>query len=61
MDLRHVKFHLFKNLSAANKMLLPKIFKKPDLSKLTKVDMAMAGYKRWVTFNYFDARDALKK
>lgn len=61
MDLRQVKLQMFKLLSAANKMLLPKIYKKPDLSKLTKIDMAVAGYKRWVTFNYFDARDAIKK
>lgn len=52
-----MKYALFKALSQLNKALLPKIFKKPDLAKLSKVDMAIAGWKRWVTFHYLDERD----
>ena len=52
-----MKYALFKTLSQFNKAVLPKIYKKPDLAKLNKVDLAIAGWKRWVTFNYMDARD----
>ncbi len=52
-----MKYYIFKTLSQVNKSVLPKIYKKPDLAKLSKVDMAIAGWKRWVTFNYMDARD----
>ena len=53
-----MKYFIFKSLSEINKAVLPKIYKKPDLARLSKVDMALAGWKRWVTFNYMDARDA---
>jgi hypothetical protein len=57
-----MKYHVFKFLSQFNKALLPKLYKKPDLAKMSKFDMALAGWKRWVTFQYLDARDGqLKK
>jgi hypothetical protein len=56
-----MKYHIFKILSMANKALLPKLYKKPDLTKLSKAEMAIAGWKRWVTFRYFEARDARPK
>jgi hypothetical protein len=52
-----MKYHVFKFLSQANKAVLPKLHKKEDLSKMNKAEMALAGWKRWVTFNYFEARD----
>jgi len=56
-----MKYHIFKILSEANKALLPKLYKKPDLAKLKKWEMAIAGWKRWVTFRYFEERDAALK
>lgn len=53
-----MKYHLFKFLSQVNKVVLPKLYKKPDLAKMNKAEMALAGWKRWVTFNYFEARDS---
>jgi hypothetical protein len=52
-----MKYHVFKILSQFNKAVLPKLHKKPDLSKMNKVEMAIAAWKRWVTFNYFEARE----
>lgn len=60
-ELKAMKYHLFKFLSQVNKAILPKLHKKPDLSKMTKAEMALAGWKRWVTFNYFEARDEMNK
>jgi hypothetical protein len=57
-----MKYHIFKFLSQLNKAILPKLHKKQDLAKMNKAEMALAGWKRWVTFSYFEQRDArLKK
>lgn len=49
-----MKYHLFKFLSQVNKAVLPKLYKKQDLAKMNKAEMVLAGWKRWVTFSYFD-------
>ena len=41
---------IFKILAKINKVVLPKYGKK-DLTKLSKVDMAIIGYRYWVTKN----------
>lgn len=51
-----MKYHFFKFLSQVNRAVLPKLYKKPDLAKLNKAEMALAGWKRWVSFNYFDEK-----
>jgi hypothetical protein len=55
-----MKYFLFKTLSAINKAVLPKLYKTEDFTKMSKAQQALAGYKRWVTFSFFDARDARK-
>lgn len=57
----HMKYQIFKALSSINRAVLPKIYKRPDLARLTKIEMAIAGWKRWVTFNYLDAKEANQK
>jgi len=42
-------------LSAANKMLLPKIYRKPNLEKLSGFEKAIVGWKMWVTYRRLDA------
>ncbi len=53
-----IKYQIFKTLSTLNKALLPKLYKKTDLANLTKTEMLIAGWKRWVTFRFIDAKDA---
>ena len=55
-----MKYHFFKTLSAINKAILTKLYKTEDFTKMSKAQQALAGYKRWVTFSFFDARDARK-
>ncbi len=38
-----------------NKSLLPKIYRKPDLMKLTAFDKAIVGWKMLVTYKFLDA------
>lgn len=58
--MNQLKYIFFKALSSLNKLILPKLYKR-DIAKFSKAELAIAGYKRWVTFCFFDARDALKK
>ena len=44
---------IFKVLSKANRNLLPS-YRNRDLSKLSKMDKIMVGFKYWVTTNYFE-------
>jgi hypothetical protein len=50
-----MRYTFWKSLSAINKVLLPKIFKKPDLMKLTYFDKAIVGWKMFVTYKFLDA------
>jgi len=50
-----MKYALFGFLSALNKALLPKFYMR-DLKNLKKWEMALVGYKYWVTCNYLDAK-----
>ena len=45
-------------LSALNKALLPKIYRKPDLERLSAVEKAVVGWKMWVTYRRLDAESA---
>ena len=38
-----------------NKIILPKIYRKPDLMKLTNLDKALVGWKMFVTYKYLDS------
>ena len=42
-------------MSSINKALLPKIYRKPDLMKLTNFDKAIVGWKMYVTYRFLDA------
>ncbi|GER60006.1 SsrA-binding protein [Patiriisocius marinus] len=50
-----MKKQLFKTLAKINKAILPSFTKKKlDLAKATKFQMAIFGYKLWVTKNALD-------
>ena len=48
----------FRFLSQLNKLLLPKIHTKPDLSRLNGFEKAVVGWKLWVTYRRLDAESA---
>lgn len=48
----------YRLLSQLNKWLLPKIHRKPDLTRLTGVEKAVVGWKMWVTYRRLDAESA---
>ena len=50
-----MNYTLLKILSSFNKALLPKIYRKPDLTKLTSFDKAIVGWKMLVTYKFLDA------
>ena len=45
-------------LSRLNKVLLPAIHKVPDLTRLSKFQKAIVGWKMWVTYRRLDAESA---
>lgn len=45
-------------LSAVNKTVLPKIYRKPNLERLSSLDKAIVGWKMWVTYRRLDAESA---
>jgi len=50
-----MKKKLFKSLAKLNKKLLPSYSKKQlDLAKASKIQMAIIGWKTWVTKNSLD-------
>lgn len=48
----------FRFLSRLNKLLLPKIHRKPDLNRLKGWEKAIVGWKLWVTYRRLDAESA---
>ena len=50
-----MSYTFWKSLSAINEALLPKIYKKPDLMKLTACDKAVVGWKIFVTYKLLDS------
>lgn len=48
----------YRFLSAFNKALLPKIYRKPNLEQLSAFDKAIVGWKMWVTYRRLDAESA---
>ena len=55
LTLVKMNYTFWKSLSAINKALLPKIYRKPDLMKLTAIDKAVVGWKMFVTYQFLDA------
>ena len=55
LTLWKMNYTFWKSLSAINKALLPKIYRKPDLMKLTAIDKALVGWKIFVTYQFLDA------
>ena len=50
-----MSYTFWKFLSSLNKVLLPKIYKKPDLMKLSNLDKAIVGSKMCVTYKFLDS------
>ena len=50
-----MNYIFWKILSSFNKALLPKIYRKPDLMKLTAFDKAIVGWKMFVTYKFLEA------
>lgn len=50
-----MNYSLWKFLSGLNKALLPKIYKSPDLMKLSSLQKAVVGWKMFVTYKFLDA------
>jgi len=48
----------WRSLSALNKALLPKMYRKPNLERLSSFDKAIVGWKMWVTYRRLDAESA---
>jgi hypothetical protein len=48
-------YFFWKTLSKVNKVILPKIYKKPDLMKLSNLDKAVVGWKMLVTYKFLGA------
>lgn len=46
----------FTSLSALNRALLPKIYKR-DIMNLSKFEQAIVGWKMWVTYRLLDAKN----
>ena len=53
-----MKLVWFRFLSGLNKALLPKIYRKPNLERLSGFDKAIVGWKMWVTYRRLDAESA---
>jgi hypothetical protein len=53
--MNNLKLAFFKILSVLMKILLPKVYKQPDLTRLSKFYLLVLGIKRWITFHYLDA------
>ena len=53
-----MKLTWFRFLSAMNKALLPKMYRKPNLERLSPLDKAIIGWKMWVTYRFLDAQSA---
>ena len=47
---------IFKIIAKLNKLILPKLWKR-DLTKMSKLEKAMAAWKYWVTSNALDDND----
>lgn len=47
-------YGFFLLLSRLNKALLPKIHRKPDLTRLSAWEKAVVGWKLWVTYRLLD-------
>ena len=50
-----MKLTWFRFLSRLNKLLLPKIHMRPDLTRLSSFEKAVVGWKLWVTYRLLDA------
>lgn len=46
---------IFRILSGLNQWLLPRLSKRADLTRLKKWEMALVGWRIWVTYRYLDA------
>ena len=45
-------------LSRLNKLFLPKMYRRQDLTHLSNMDKAVVGWKLWVTYRLLDAQSA---
>lgn len=47
---------VFSILSQLNKLLLPRLSKRQDLTRLKKWEQAIVGWRMWVTYRHLDAQ-----
>lgn len=45
----------FRLLSGINRWCLPRIHRRPDLTRLSNLEQAIVGWKIWVTYRLLDA------
>jgi hypothetical protein len=52
---------VYRVLSALNRVLLPRLSQRADLSKLSPVDKAIVGWRIWVTYRRLDADNRARR
>jgi hypothetical protein len=52
---------VFSILSQLNKLLLPRLSKRKDLTRLKKWEQAIVGWRMWVTYRHLDAQQPKRK
>jgi len=52
---------VYRVLSALNRVLLPRLSKRADLTKLSPVDKAIVGWRMWVTYRRLDADNQARR
>ena len=53
-----MRLQWFRFLSGMNRAVLPKIYRRGDLTSLSALDKAVVGWKLWVTYRFLDAQSA---
>ena len=53
-----MKYNVYRFLSLLNRLCLPQLYKKRDLTTLTPFDKAIVGWKILVTYRLLDAQSA---
>jgi hypothetical protein len=52
---------VFSILSQLNKLFLPRLSKRKDLTRLKKWEQAIVGWRMWVTYRHLDAQQPKRK
>ncbi|MDA0912678.1 MAG: SsrA-binding protein [Flavobacteriales bacterium] len=52
-----IRLSFYRFLSLINRWVLPRFSRRDDLTRLSKWEQAIVGWKMWVTFRYLDAKN----